>query len=503
MSARTGILLAAHGARFDPAANTRVRELASALAARGVADEVTAAFHQGEPGFTAALDQLTAVRVLVLPLFTSEGYYTEQVLPAAIAAGRRSEGIQLRQCAPLGVRPEVPRLIAARVRHVAAAHALDLAATSLLLVGHGTPRNLRSRDSTRHVCQALAGARVAGEVRCGFLEDRPGIGTAVAELHFPSVLLVPFLVGGGSHALEDLPRRLGLGAGSDGVAAGRRIILDISVGAYDGLIDLLESIAFRELPAASPPPRFTPGTVALVGAGPGDPGLITVRGLALLRAADVVLHDRLAAPELLREVRRGATVLDVGKLPRGGGASQQAINALIIEYALRGRAVVRLKGGDPFVFGRGAEEMDACATHGIPCTVVPGISSAIGVPAAAGIPVTARGESRSFTVITAHGEDGERPESVARLAANPEIETLVLLMGRSALRELADELVAAGRDRETPVACIQDGTTPKQRVTTGTLATIADAADRDGLEAPIVIVVGQVAARAAGAGAPC
>jgi uroporphyrin-III C-methyltransferase len=191
-------------------------------------------------------------------------------------------------------------------------------------------------------------------------------------------------------------------------------------------------------------------------------------------------------------------IVDVGKLPGSRGTSQDEINALMVEHASRGRAVVRLKGGDPFVFGRGAEEVEACQAAGICCTVVPGVSSAIAVPAAAGIPVTARGEARSFAVITAQGEGGEFPEALELLAGNPAIETLVVLMGRSVLPELTRALIAAGRDPDTPAACIQDGTTPKQRVTVATLATLAEAADRDGLTSPVVTVIGAVAARAAG-----
>jgi uroporphyrin-III C-methyltransferase/precorrin-2 dehydrogenase/sirohydrochlorin ferrochelatase len=489
VKARTGILLAAHGSRHDPIANQRVRELAAELLARGAADEVVAGFHQGTPGFSAALDSLRAERVLVVPLFTSEGYYTDEVLPTAIRASLHAR--QVRQAAPFGVHPGLPALVAAQIRARIASDRLNPQRTSVLLVGHGTPRNPASRRATLRLAEALREETVAEEVACGFLDDTPRIEAALAMLRHPSVLVVPFLIGGGDHALKDLPRR----AAGD---AGRCVLIDLPVGGYDGVVELLLDLARRELPAAGEPAQLPAGTVALVGAGPGDPSLITVKGLALLRAADVVLHDRLAAPELLTEVRRDALVVDVGKLPGGGGTSQESINALLVEYALAGRRVVRLKGGDPFVFGRGSEELDACAAFDIPCTVVPGISSAIGVPAAAGIPVTGRGESRSFAVITAHSDTGERPDAVRQLGANAEIETLVLLMGRAVLRELATELIAAGRDPETPVACIQEGTTPRQRVTTGTLATIADAADRDGLAAPIVIVVGAVAARAAG-----
>jgi uroporphyrin-III C-methyltransferase len=170
--------------------------------------------------------------------------------------------------------------------------------------------------------------------------------------------------------------------------------------------------------------------------------------------------------------------------------SQDEINRLLVERARAGQEVVRLKGGDPFVFGRGSEELAACREAGVPCEVVPGVSSAIAAPAAAGIPVTARGIARSFAVVTAHraGEDAEH--DVAPLAG---VDTIVVLMGRSSLPSFTARLIAAGRDPDTPAACIQSATTPAQRVTLATLATIAEAAERDGLEAPVVTVIGEVA----------
>jgi uroporphyrin-III C-methyltransferase len=234
--------------------------------------------------------------------------------------------------------------------------------------------------------------------------------------------------------------------------------------------------------------------VHLVGAGPGDPGLITARGLELLRRAHVVVHDRLIGPELLHEVRAGAELVDVGKGAGHAALSQEEINRLLVDRARAGHDVVRLKGGDPFVFGRGSEELSACREAGVRCEVVPGVSSAIAAPAAAGIPVTARGIARSFAVVTAHqaGESGEH--DVAPLAG---VDTIVVLMGRSSLPSFTARLIAAGRDPDTPAACIQSATTPAQRVTLATLATIADAAERDGLEAPIVTVIGAVARMAA------
>jgi uroporphyrin-III C-methyltransferase len=508
MIPRTGILLAAHGSRQDPTASELAERLAASLRRQEVADEVLVGYHQGSPGFSQALDRLRADRVLVIPLFTSAGYYTEQVLPTALTRSARFGMVKLRQTAPLGTHPAIHGAVRDRILEVAALEGLDLRRTSVLIVGHGTSRHPRSRDAALRLAGALERSGVAAELGVGFLDDEPGIETASARLTQKTVLVVPFLIGGGGHATTDLPRRLGLSADSDpaGVATGavgpHRVVLDIPVGAYKALPNILTSIARRELPPAGCPGNLEPGSVALVGAGPGDPGLITVRGLALLRGADVILHDRLVSPELLAEARRDAELIDVGKSPGGRGTSQEEINGLLVRYAAQGRAVVRLKGGDPFVFGRGSEELDACEAAGIPCTVVSGVSSAIAVPAAAGIPVTARGEARSFAVITARGEGGDLPDALERLAANADIETLVLLMGRSVLAELSAALIAAGRDPDTPAACIQDGTTQAQRVTVATLATLAEAVERDGLTSPIVTVIGDVAARAAG-GVPC
>jgi uroporphyrin-III C-methyltransferase len=226
-----------------------------------------------------------------------------------------------------------------------------------------------------------------------------------------------------------------------------------------------------------------------VGAGPGDPGLITARGLELLRRADVVVHDRLIGPELLGEARSDAVLIDVGKGPGHAPYSQAEINALLVEHAGQGNTVVRLKGGDPFVFGRGSEEAQACNEAGVPVQVVPGVSSAIAGPAAAGIPLTARGVAQSFAVVTAQQADG--PADLSGLAG---VDTLVVLMGRAQLGPIAEQLIAAGRDPATPAACIQSATTADQRVTRASLSTIAEAADRDGLQAPVVIVIGEVAA---------
>ncbi len=231
-------------------------------------------------------------------------------------------------------------------------------------------------------------------------------------------------------------------------------------------------------------PRTGAGWVALVGGGPGADGLLTTRGQELLCAADVVVVDRLAPRGVVDRLPASVRVIDVGKTPGHHTVPQDRINDLLVEEALAGRAVVRLKGGDPYVLGRGGEERLACEAHGIAVEVVPGVTSAVSVPAAAGIPVTHRGLARGFTVVTGHEElPGVPPGSD---------HTAVLLMGIGRLRESALALVAGGRYPHCPVAIIERGFLEGQRVTVGTLADIADRADAVGAENPAVIVVGDV-----------
>lgn len=239
------------------------------------------------------------------------------------------------------------------------------------------------------------------------------------------------------------------------------------------------------------------GKVFLVGAGPGDPGLITVRGIALLAQADVVVYDRLANPELLEHTLPGAQKIYAGKRPDHHTLSQAEINELLVEKAKEGLMVVRLKGGDPFVFGRGAEEAQALNQAGLAYEIVPGITSAIAAPAYAGIPVTHRGVAGSFAVITGHRRkqfDQDDDGDVLGLAwgALAEIDTLVFLMGVGNLPVIARELVAAGRSGDTPVALIHRGSSPQQKVVTGKLSTITEKAHINNMRPPAVIVVGEV-----------
>jgi uroporphyrin-III C-methyltransferase / precorrin-2 dehydrogenase / sirohydrochlorin ferrochelatase len=235
----------------------------------------------------------------------------------------------------------------------------------------------------------------------------------------------------------------------------------------------------------------TPG-VALVGGGPGDPDLITVRGRRLLAEADVVIADRLAPRELLDELGPQVEVIDAAKIPYGRFMAQEAINAALIDHAKAGKFVVRLKGGDPYVFGRGMEELLAVTEAGIPVTVVPGISSSISVPAAAGIPVTHRGVTHEFTVISGHVAP-EDPRSLVNWDAAAKMRgTLVLLMAVERIGAIAAALVAGGRSAQTPVAVVQEGTTANQRRVDATLGTVAEVVAAEQIRPPAVVVVGDV-----------
>jgi uroporphyrin-III C-methyltransferase len=228
------------------------------------------------------------------------------------------------------------------------------------------------------------------------------------------------------------------------------------------------------------------GKVYLVGAGPGDPGLMTVRGMDCLRKADVVVYDRLVNTELLAEAPFHAELIYAGKAPGQHRYPQEEIHEILIRRAEAGKVVVRLKGGDPFLFGRGAEELLACAEAGIPCEVVPGVTSAISVPARVGIPVTHRGVAASFAVVTGHcnGVDRVDWQAVAR------VDTVIILMGLARLGEVVAELLRHGRAPDTPAALISRGTLPDEKVVTAPLAEIAERAA--GFLSPALVVVGEV-----------
>lgn len=250
--------------------------------------------------------------------------------------------------------------------------------------------------------------------------------------------------------------------------------------------------AFQQGVLAAETSDVTPGTVALVGGGPGDPELITVRGRRLLARADVVVADRLAPPELLAELGPHVEVIDAAKIPYGRAMAQEAINKVLIERAKEGRFVVRLKGGDPFVFARGYEEVLACAEAGIPVTVVPGVTSAISVPAMAGVPVTHRAVNHEFVVVSGHLAP-EHPESLVNWNALAQLSgTIVLLMAVERIELFARALISGGRPAETPVLVVQHGTTAAERIVRTTLRDAPDRIRADGIRPPAIIVIGPV-----------
>ncbi|WP_339259682.1 uroporphyrinogen-III C-methyltransferase [Lysinibacillus sp. FSL K6-3209] len=233
------------------------------------------------------------------------------------------------------------------------------------------------------------------------------------------------------------------------------------------------------------------GKVFIVGAGPGDVDLITVRGLRCIEQADVILYDRLVNKELLAYAKKGAKLIFCGKLPNRHAMIQEHINHSLVSYAQQGFIVTRLKGGDPFVFGRGAEEAEVLAQHHIPFEVIPGITSGIAAPAYAGIPVTHRDLSSSFAMVTGHmregKDDGIQWESLAK-----GIDTLAIYMGVGNLPYIQQQLLRYGRDAQTPVALIHWGTCAQQKTVLGTLATIVDVVQQEKIQNPSMIVIGKV-----------
>ncbi len=234
------------------------------------------------------------------------------------------------------------------------------------------------------------------------------------------------------------------------------------------------------------------GKVVLVGAGPGDPGLITVRGLEYLRAADVIVYDRLVHPSLLKEAKPEAELLYVGKAAGSHSVTQENINRILVDRAIQGKMVVRLKGGDPFVFGRGGEEALALAEADIEFEIVPGVSSAIAAPAYAGIPVTHRGLCSALGIVAGH-EDPSKPQSTIRWdVISAGLDSIVFLMGTERLPQIVSELIAHGRSADTPVAVIRWGTTACQQTVVGTLANVVELVRSANLTPPAVVVVGEV-----------
>jgi uroporphyrin-III C-methyltransferase/precorrin-2 dehydrogenase/sirohydrochlorin ferrochelatase len=280
---------------------------------------------------------------------------------------------------------------------------------------------------------------------------------------------------------------------------------DVALAAVEAALREDQGLQSRRRPRASDAgkvggkgPSEGSGRVTLVGGGPGDPGLLTLRGSQALADADVVVVDRLAPLAVLDGLREGVEIVDVSKIPRGRFTPQEEINDLLVSRARDGLVVVRLKGGDSFVFGRGMEEVIACAEAGVAVEVVPGVSSAIAVPELAGIPLTHRGVSQGFTVVTGHAAPDDPRSTLDWDALARTGTTLVILMGVETLVPVVAALVKAGRDLSTPLACVMDGGLPSQKVLRGTLASVVGSGPPAELRPPAVIVIGAVAAFATG-----
>ena len=357
----------------------------------------------------------------------------------------------------------------------------------ILVVGHGSRRQEANED-VREVTRQIARRGPFACVEPAFLEIvsptiEEGFATLVGR-GASHVIIHPYFLSPGRHTRGDIPRAVEAAASQH---PGVTYQITEPLAAHDLVV--AASIE-RILEAQKPSIRERLGKVSLVGAGPGDPGLLTVKALELLRKADVVIYDYLVNPDLLIHLKEDAERIFVGKVGHGTQTPQSKINALLVSKASEGKLVVRLKGGDPFLFGRGGEEALTLGAAGIPFEIVPGISSALAVPAYAGIPLTHRGLSSSILILTgANAGDGKLSEDLLNARA---ADTIVVLMGIGHLRDIAEQLLTLGRSLDTPVAVIQWGTYESQQVVTGTLETIADIAAGQRLRSPSIIVIGEV-----------
>jgi uroporphyrin-III C-methyltransferase len=367
----------------------------------------------------------------------------------------------------------------------------------VLVVGHGSRREEANRD-VREAAVQIGKSGGFPLVQAAFLEiEQPDISAGFKRLvqhGARSITVHPYFLSPGRHTRGDLPREVSAVAThfpdvryriTEPLAA-HPLVISASI---ERILETTDSES-NKAPDAT---HFTarPGTVYLVGAGPGDPGLLTVKARDLLSSCEVVIYDYLVNPEILGHVSRWTERIYVGKVGGGRQTPQDQINTLLIENALAGKRVVRLKGGDPFLFGRGGEEAEALRAAGVSFAIVPGISSALAVAAYAGIPLTHRGLASSVAVVTgARSGDGAHERGAFRHLAGAD--TIVVLMGVSHLREIAHDLTAAGRSAETPAAVVRWGTYNGQQTVTGTLLTIAGEAERVGMRPPAVIIVGEV-----------
>ncbi|HSE24311.1 MAG TPA: uroporphyrinogen-III C-methyltransferase, partial [Pyrinomonadaceae bacterium] len=357
----------------------------------------------------------------------------------------------------------------------------------ILVVGHGSRREEANAD-VREAARLIARRGSFACVEPAFLEiASPTIDDGFAKLvkrGANHVIVHPYFLSPGRHTRGDIPVEVEEAANRN---PGVTYQITEPLAAHPSVIDAsIERILEMQRTANAERLR----KVYLVGAGPGDPGLLTVRALELLRKADVVIYDYLVNPDLLNHLKEDAERIFVGKVGRGTQTPQSKINELLVSKAGEGKLVVRLKGGDPFLFGRGGEEALALRAAGTAFEIVPGISSALAVPAYAGIPLTHRGLSSSIAILTgANAGDGKLSEDLFNARA---ADSIVVLMGIRHLREITEQLIAVGRSAETPVAVLRWGTYESQQVVTGTLATIAGIAAAESVRPPSIIVIGEV-----------
>lgn len=359
---------------------------------------------------------------------------------------------------------------------------------AVLVVGHGSRRGEANED----VCEAALNIARRGPiplVTAAFLEiAEPSIAQGFArlvELGARRIIVHPYFLSPGRHTRGDIPVEV-----KEAASLYPNVTYEITepLNAHPFVVDA--SIERIRQVATKPSPAEPAGKVYLLGAGPGDPELLTVKGLRLLRNADVIIYDYLVDPILLTHADLRAERIYVGKVGGSTQTPQDQINSLLIEHARRGKLVVRLKGGDPFLFGRGGEEAQALRASGVPFEVVPGVTSAIAAPAYAGIPLTHRGLSSSVTIVTgARAVDGQFFEN---LLCGCNADTIVILMGLANLRQIAECLIKTGRAADTPVAVVRWGTYENQKTVVGSLTDIADRVESERLQAPAVIVIGEV-----------
>jgi len=366
---------------------------------------------------------------------------------------------------------------------------------SILLFGHGA-RNAEYVEPFRHIRATMLARDPQARVEIGFLElAQPSLEDAIAKLAgqgAQDIRIVPIFFAPGRHVLKDLPERT---AALQVKYPQLRFEIADAVGSAQTVVDAMAEFALdpkcrdvTKLPRISEPPA--PGHIYLVGTGPGDPELLTLRAYRLIVAADVVLYDNLVSAAILALLPATAERVYVGKKRAQHALPQEEINALLVTYAQQGRSVLRLKGGDPFIFGRGGEEIETLMRQGIPFEVVPGITAALGAAAYAGIPLTHRDHSQACLFVTAHLKDGSSDLDWAALVRPNQ--TVVIYMGLLGLPEICRQLIAHGMAPGTPAAAVEKATTAAQRVIVSTIAELPAAVERARLKGPSLTIVGGV-----------